>query len=68
MREKERGVGRSERAIQGTCPLSQSLQEGEAHMHSENHTHTHTDTGEAATFSQPALQTDSTKRSLGGAR
>lgn len=41
---------------------------GGAHAFRESHTHAHTCIVEAATFSQPALQTDSGKRSLGRAR
>lgn len=65
--EREEGGGVSGLFKALVLCLPQSLEEGEAHMLLEIHTHTHTHIHvvEAATFSQPALQTDSGKRSLG---
>lgn len=75
---KERGEGRGgvgggggsgERAIQGTCPLSPSeLMRRGRRTCIERNTLTHTHIQVAATFSQPALQTDSSNRSLEPAR
>lgn len=57
---KREGRGRSERAIQGTCPLSPSEHRGGGGAHALRETHSHI--GVTATFSQPAPQTDSSKR------
>lgn len=59
--ERERG-GRSERAIQGTCPLSPSEPRGGGGTHALRGTHTRAP-GCSATFSPAAPQTDSSKRS-----
>lgn len=62
---KREGRRRSERAIQGTCPLSPSEHRGGGGAHALRETHTHI---LVATFSQPAPQTDSSKRSWEPAR
>lgn len=63
------GGGSGERAIQGTCPLSPSeLMRRGRRTCIERNTLTHTHIQVAATFSQPALQTDSSNRSLEPAR